>query len=518
MQTPLLSNISYAATVSVLFVFVFISRSVYSWISWSIARDGYAHLHLIQDIRDEAHRIPRKPSKTATSGVYGYPFLMHWVLSFVPSRFDDTVDRYFSGSLDLMFSVVLISLVPLGVLGRDQLLLALVLFLTTPGFVRPDASHGKGLSARKPGLLLTTLSLLTLSLWFTTGSLVYLLSSVFFGGLVFLTSKFGLQAYLFVSLGLAVAFSYVALVAVLFAFVFATLVSGGRYLMVGRGHLRHLYEYAVSKQFKVSYAKPDVSLPGFPTFGSFRELLETVYRSKALFPVFNYPILLAFLAGFVLVGSDMTDPGLLHIFIVWIFAGVLTFVVTSLPYLRFLGQAERYLEYVYLPMVVYVAKAWGHTGPTYRVFVAAMVLMGAATIFTYFWVYREVFRDDREEAEALDDVVRFLQRFEESTVLVQPIWKGRRIAWDTGHEVVDLILNGASTRESVKELDFLFPEDYGIVTSDVSGLEDRYDPDWVVFDVSESDEYGEGNLRLPTDDPDYENEKYEVYSFNQLKG
>jgi hypothetical protein len=492
------------------------TRSIYGLLDpTGHSRDSFAHLLFATDIAENGHRIPAAPSKAATEGVYAYPYLMHWLLSFVPSAWYGRIERYFSGLNDLVLALLLSSLVPLGVLDPAEALIALLVVIATPELMRPDLSHGVGISARKPGLLLMTGSVLGFVVWLDAGTGAYLALSVLAAAGVLLTSKFSTQALMFVMVPMGLLVSPVGFLVLATAFTLAVGVSKGRYLDILRGHVSHLCDYAVSKQFKITYTKPEIRLPALGDVDSVRDLLEIGYRNAWVRPVVMNPAM----AGVVVVllvkpevaSAVKAPPGML----VWFGASVGAFLLTSLPYLRFLGQAERYLEYGIIPAAATLAVTSTRVGGSVTLVAGAAILVGLAMIPALVWAHRTEF-SNRRRSEELADVVEWLGGLADGTVLVQPIWTGRNVAWHTDHVVVDFVLNGGTTTASHREIRRLFPEEYGVVTADVEWIERQFSPDVVLFDTATIEGFPENALRPPDGRPAYRNGRWEVYEFDEL--
>lgn len=491
-------------------VLLFVLRSVYRFIAPDyIDRDAYAHMIYAREIREAGHRIPLYPSKAVTTGEYRYPFFMHWILSFLPDDTLKVVERYFSGLNDLLFAGVILLLAPLGILSGFQAVIALLIFVSTPEFMRPDQAHCIGMSGRKPGLLLTTLSLLSFVLWFDSGNLFLLVLSVLLGATVFLTSKFSLQAYTFISVAVSVLVSPLAIASVVMAFVVAVAASGGRYYDVFRGHITHLYDYAVNKQFKISYTRPDIGLPDLSEIDSSRDVLEKFYMSQFFRTFSNNLFVIGLAVTYVFVQYTGTPVELPSGFGAWILGGVLSYVLISLPYLRFLGEAERYLEFIFLPSVVLIVKALSVFGVVYQVVIGVLLLLGFLSFPIYVWAFRNVFYDAEDE-ESISAMMDELREQGKGVVLFQPVWQNRRVAWETPHLVVDTILND-STPEAVEELNRLFPTNYGIITDDVEWLKERFGPDWVIFDTGKSNDLTETDLEKPDVEPAVKHGSFELY-------
>jgi len=510
-----------AAVILLAFPVIFLTRSIYRFIApYNVGRDAYGHLSLIQDIRESGHRIPESPSKAATEGKYLYPLLVHWILSFFLRDTVEVIERYFSGIMDMILALLIVSVGFLDILTWKQVVIALIVFVATPEFMRPYLSHGVGMSGRKPGLFFTTICFLSLSIWmsiggvFSTTGILSLTVSTVSGAFVVLTSKFSLQALFFISVGM-VYVTPVSLAVFVGAIVLAIVLSQGFAVPLLKGHIVFLYDYAVSKQFKIPHTNSMRILPDMSSVESVTDLLEQVYKNDIIRPTVNnlfvVSVAVVYIASYYTGESVSTPAG----FDVWIASGVGAFVLTSLPYLRFLGQAERYLEYIYLPSVVVLALAWDAYGEWYSIFLVGIVAAGLVTVPVYTWVYKNVFYDEGDE-ERFNEVIRSLGEKDPDVVLMQPIWKGRDVAYETPHKVVDLILNGGSTEESTEEINRLFPTKYGYLTGEVNWIEEKYDPEWIVFELSQLPEFPEESIRPPDTQPEYENEGYQMYRFDDV--
>lgn len=516
------------AVTVVLLSAVFLSRSVYRFMAPThVDGDAYDFLLQIQDIKAAGHRRPEEPSQVVTSGVYSYPYLLPWVLSFCPARHLPLVERYFSGLADLAIGILIVAMAPLGPLTLEQVDLALLLFVFTPQFVRPNLSHGNGLSARKPGLLLVSTSLLGLSAWIVSGSVPAFSLAVLAGGFTMLTSKFGLQAWIAVVLVLSVGLAPLAILVVPLALAVAALLTWGRYLHIFEGHLQHLADYATAKQYK----RFDHSLPNPVSWvrsllaaDGTRDRLELLYETRWLRAIVDtpfVPLVVLIAAETILTGEAFPVAPPLAL---WIGALVAAFVVTSLPHLLFLGQAERYFEYALVPSLILIARRWTTSPEVVTPLVLGGILVGIVTQLAYAWAYRNLFVSPERDA-AVKRLVAALRDLDPGVVLVQPAYLARQIAYETDHHVVERLAgNSQSTERASREINRLFPETYDFVTADVDWLAETYDPDWVVFDLAKLREESEvgihdaPGLAPPDGDPIWSGNGFEVYPFDRLVG
>lgn len=501
---------------------LFLSRSAYRLRApEEVPNDAYAHLMLMKDIRENGFRYPDEPPDVATGGHYAYPHGMHWVLAFLPRRLWGGLDRYFSGIVDVLYSGFFLVLSATGVLSFEQFVLALGLFVATPEFARPDQAHGRGLSGRKPGALLVTGSLLAFLFWVASGTVAWLAASVLAAALVALTSKFGLQALAFVYLAVGALTAPVGLLVPVAGVVGAVLLSGGTYVRILRTHVRHSYNYAkqygrwhpgsniVASESRLRTVLGNLAA-GDLSKGDLKYVRElTVVRIATNNPF--VPLLVVTYAYGAWLGVGLPVPAGTH---GWVAGGLFAFAFTSLPPFRFLGEAERYLEYTFLPAAVLVATAWVEFGAAYRAAVLLAVAFGLVVLVAYQYLYDDVVTTPAGERADWADLVSFISAQPAATVVVQPTNRARELAWETPHAVVEMGLNASSTPETVSEKNRL--HEYGVpfVTDDVDWLDANYGPRWVVFDRTRRPYDG---LAPPDGEPAFENDHFAVYPFERYR-
>ncbi len=504
-----------------LILVLFLSRTAYR-ISHpdDITRDAYAHLKFIRDIRNHNHTMPEEPSGLTTGGRYSYPFFMHWLLSFTPRSTWPFIERYFSGIMDVIFTGYFLILGILGYLTDFQILLCLLIFITTPEFARADQSHGKGLTARKPGMVLVTGSFLWFLLWFNGGGIVFLFLSFLFGALVALTSKFGLQALMFISIGIGILVSPIALFLPILSVAIAFALSFGEYKHVFRTHIRHSYRYAINYDtYHPGSTVP--SIQGTDIVERLRNILQRDISKEDLWHVreqtavrilVNNPFILVYLLA---IGQYFTSSVTFSTSLVglneWVYGGLAAFIFTALPPFRFLGEAERYLEYAFLPMVLIIAESWQVFGSLFKTSTLIISAGGMTVLFLYMYLYEEYISTSDSAKQSWNEMIDFLNKQNPGTLIVQPRNKSRGIVWETDHDVVDVGLNTSSTEEVVKQRERIFSLGSPHITDDIDWLDERYSPDFVVFDKEYEPFTG---LQPLEHQPRFENSYYKVYEFD----
>jgi hypothetical protein len=397
-----------------------------------------------------------------------------------------------------------------GILTPIQTVLGLLLFLTTPEFVRSDMAHGFQISARKPGLFVCTLGVFSFWMYHTANQEIWVLVSIAFGIMVFLMSKFSVQAYTIIFLSIALFADPLAVPVFGIAFIGAVILSFGEYIYVFTAHVRHLSRYATWWQY-VFLDPPNTPVDVVQKMRKsdsrldiLRVMRETVWiRSIGNNPFIVYVIALLVVQHFDVVSLQI-DPFLR----VWIGAGLFAWIVTSLPHLRFLGESDRYLEYIFFPSAIVILSAWQQTGSMFLYILFAVMLTGAVVVGAHFSIFTFRLSESRHNPEwvvfkeQLDDL-------EAGVLIVQPYSKAREIAYDTDHDTVDFILNQGEAEFKKEQISSDHP---AYVTDDVEILSE-YNPDWVVF-TSADIPHG---LQPPDSQPVISRGHYRVYPFRDFR-
>jgi hypothetical protein len=301
-------------------------------------------------------------------------------------------------------------------------------------------------------------------------------------------------------------------------------VSRGTYLSVLKGHLRHLYLYATQLQYT---HKKVVNKQFFPIDmwmnvyrwksgeNGLKDVVEAAHNNIPFQAVINHPFLLP-TAVVVSLGWSAGSLGFPSSFTVWILAGVSGFFFTSIPGLRFLGEPERYLEFVFVPSAILVAKGVIAFGSSYRLLTLATVVTGSVMIIAYVVVLSQ-FESTETDDQAFNDILAQLSDESESIVVLQPTNKGKELSYKTKHKGVWWGGHLGSTPETLDEFNRLHDDTYPFVTEDTGWLADRYDPDFVLFNTDRL-KNGVGLEPPETVEPQIRVEPYELYRFNDVIG
>lgn len=499
--------------IAVLILSLILTRNIHEFAMPGVARDadGYVHMVIAREFRENQHRVPKNISASIFDWTFSYPFLVHFLLSFLPERYYESVDRVFPTVMDLLYVGFLSTLVPLGLLESQDFPLMLALFVATPQFVQ--YAGGKGLSARKPGILLATVSFLSFVIWNISGGSWILFASIIFAGITHLTSRFGTQAIVFFYLGFAL-LNPVALLIIIGSFIFAELISLGTYHVVLRSHLNFWFDYATRKQFVFLYNgfKSSDTIKQFLKARNLKEVLGAVYNSILLKALLNNPYAIS--ATVLIIWSFQSSSFSIPVeVIIWFGVGLILCLFTTIYGLRFLGQPGRYLNYAFIPGILITVEGIPTLPIANRILLVILFGAGLAMIGGQALAYKRL-SASLEQQQALDEAIEFLNLCDEGMVLVQPRHLGSEVAWKaSGISVSDFFGNGFSSQAAKKQAEKVFPNE-PYISDDIELLSKMLNPDLLLFSKSMPETID--GLRPGTADTIHENEFYALYRWDDI--
>ncbi|MBI2873254.1 MAG: hypothetical protein HYY00_08725 [Chloroflexi bacterium] len=365
--------------------------------------DEAVHCSLVTEIRRNRHRVPRQFSYALVHD-HGsrYPFLYHWLLSFLPDRSVVTYGSIFSALAETAY---------VGLHGAVAYLLATRAGLAEPGplvvsgvaaaaaALNPLAQsrsasspYQVSVSPRSLAKLLTSITCLALILALPEGTWGVWAGVAIIGvALVALTSKFGLQAIVLTYLGLALAtLSWEPVTYLVLGLILALLLSVGAYWDVLAGQIRHLVGY--HKQIKNVHpmATNDFAfdvrhirdLLLHPSKTSLRRVSTDPFLRQVVFWLPQFGVLAAVLA----VNSPSAFGGWGLLLLLWLAVDVIAWLVILHPTIKFIGEGDRYMEYSgNLPLNTLAALALWNLEPMGTRLVALIAMVGYPLVFNYLW-------------------------------------------------------------------------------------------------------------------------------------
>jgi len=507
-------TIVYLSATVLILLAIFTSREINNVYQREyVTSDGYYHIQYIDEIRQNGHRLPEELDGTATGVVPTTPFFLHWLLSFIPRRFDRTIDTHFPAIADLAYALLFFLPYFVGLINSFELAIAVGICLVTPEFTRFDIAHGKSISARKPGLILTTFGIFSFTWWVTTGGLPWLIASLCAVAIVLLSSKFAIQALVFIVATLTIGGYASTLLILVLGLGLATLMSGGHLIYTLRAHVLFLKDYAEEKQY--IYLEPPTNpvelLKRLSSVRSIGDFGRTILTTNEIMGVVYNPFVVAVSVVYLTaVFTEWSLPAVPHVFYVWILGGVVGFSVTLLPHMQFIGEAERYLEFAFFPSAIVLAKAVDVSAPSTIGLIVALVVFGIFVIAFNYWRYRQPSKGSGfERNENWQRMIEELNTIEPGVLVLQPSSYAEEIMYRTEHSMVHFMNPPHTPAEFENFRDIRKDHPRGI-TDDVAWLSENYDPDYILFNT----QLYLGGLETPEKSPLRKFGEYELYEFS----
>ena len=336
-----------------------------------------SHFYILQTdlIRQSNRHVLRSCPVFIGSQNFANPFLLQWLASFLSSEHLECWQAYvpiFFKSittyvLSLTAGVSFYVIYHTGLLEANAAaLLAGILYGFSPinRNANPDNLSDFTFSPRSLGTLLASLSCITVVTGIVLNSIVLYVLAIILIALTCLGSKFAIQAVVFI---LAIIFgilgAWLQVLIVPVGMLVAIIVSKGYYWHVLVQQIRHLKLYATKlARENIPYVRSIFTTLDLPravwylVTGRLRSLYwlircDVIFKGMAMYPVH-------LVCGVILIvyrNFWVENPWLYALAVLW-FASLVVFVITSLPWFKFIGEADRYLEFVgFLPATVLVS-------------------------------------------------------------------------------------------------------------------------------------------------------------------
>ena len=321
------------------------------------------------------HKKPHPMELEGMNGTGYYPFLYHMLLGLGGERYQRTFEVISSPLFDAIavvsvyiFSKSVISISGGGIYYSSFPFWLAILYGTSPIMFQrmpgPRSFEGTPRSLGETLFLLMALSVLS-AIFLPVPAWLCLGFAVLCGGLMLLTSKFSLQALIFVFIPASILSNRVDLLFFPFLIVLtAILISYGKYISILKFQLVHLNTYARQTQ-KIMPRMMDRNNPK-----RIANKVKQIWRDKQylrLLAIAAYDItptaliykcpnfIFALLIVLNILGSWDAPPELNHyIFRIWFWATMFPMFFTSFYPFLFLGEAERYQDYSLFPQYIFI--------------------------------------------------------------------------------------------------------------------------------------------------------------------
>jgi hypothetical protein len=326
----------------------------------SAGSDHYVHKLIIDLIKENRHRFIKSVRPFLFGDVMGYPQLYHWMLSFHTDAQLKYLLNYQNLIVNLIvlllhgaFSIYLASTFMSNVNVWNLLLYSSILFLSSGLLFDGQNARNAGLSARNLGFLLGQVFTYC-CFFFFEGHSYFLLSFPIIMLLSLLSSQFTTQFIFFMMFILSFIFQDIT-------FLLSNALGIALFILIFPATARAygIFQWK-HKKYYATYGTQMVLLPQRESiWGDFihvgniirnkkaSDALLYVYHNPVLKVITGVPALLLISAALILNRNlDVIHYPSLTTHLIVILASLLVFFITSFKYTRFLGEPERYVEFV----------------------------------------------------------------------------------------------------------------------------------------------------------------------------
>jgi len=421
--------------------------------------DTYTHLALADLIRKNHLRVPYRNETFVLEKVWRYPWFFHQFLALFPRRMLERTEGYISAFVDAAHVTIVYSfakwvaaLPELVSYRLDPICVAVVSGLTfavTPALIVLGVGPRVSEATPRPfGELLFTLSLVSGLFYAYSGTIWAAMASMFFVGLMLLSSKFAAQAFIVTCFLLALwSQDFFFLILILLGAAAAFILSWGRYRDIFYGQIQHLWFY----QNRMASLHPILQRRN-----SLRELMvlprliftnpgqatqTLLYNNTIILTILRNPFLVVLALILLSVETWSLRTILIRFLLGWVISALVAFLATSLRPLFFLGEAERYVEYAIPAISILVALGLNvaHSALLGLTWILAIVWSLAVIIFHY-WIDTRSYKARRRGMPSEDELVEWLRNLEyRQTILLVPMFTMMRVRlpYETNHQLLD---------------------------------------------------------------------------------
>lgn len=332
---------------------------------YAVESDTYFHVDIARRIQKNRFKTPLQNNNYIIPHRHLYPYFYHKLLALFGERTMLYIEQISSPMFDTLIALTggMFGLKALSIMKvngyQDIVNYAILLYCVSPSLLRvtngPRSYSG---SPRILGQLLFLMNILFFLLYIYTSEINYLFLSAASLGLILITAKFALQVVVFLLPFVLIFISWEYAYSLFLGFLFAVAVTWGKVLSILKNSIVHSYYYYL-------YQQSTQALSGMSITDYLRKVLHVLrlmkkFNAKMFFnwifyETFYIHILVIY---FIPVLFDLVNyqapgktPVYYHLWII-ILASVVTFFLTANKPLLFLGQAERYLEFIVMPSLL----------------------------------------------------------------------------------------------------------------------------------------------------------------------
>lgn len=316
--------------------------------------DTWYHISSVKSIVNNKYKIPKCNDGFVLGGKYDYPYFAHWIVSLFVKDEILKFERFINPIIDTVYITTgalyfyfLLSYYEISIENKIINYLLLLVFSTT----MLKISTGPRVYSYTPrvfGEYFIFIFFIGLHIYLLTDNIYFLLLSSIFGGLSLNTSTFASQVMSLFSVLLAIFLdSFIPIALFLFSIILALFFSKGHYFYILSQQLKFSFNYATYGQFHHPSVKNRNHIKQYVKFFEYilkfnlKEAYIVFIRDLTFFNILykNFEVIIAISILFML---PIDDKFIIYIFL----TAFIIFIITSFRPFLFLGESDRYLEYI----------------------------------------------------------------------------------------------------------------------------------------------------------------------------
>lgn len=316
----------------------FIFESYPRFVNREYGVDIWTHLIYLKEFKKQKKMPVNMKNGFIFSGDYDYPPVFMWILSKLPFRLVEKYEFLFSPFFDSIHLILIFLFAYMLTSSIYIAFLTQALYVLTPIIILENSSA----TPRSLGYTLFTIVMMSIFFYQNSGNMWLLILAIVSGALIFLTHRFTTQGFLFFAIIFGVLEKSLLFPSIfLVSFVLALVFSKGFYWKVLNGHLGNLMFW--KKNIEHRYAH---QVKGNLSPKKTKDFIFRIYTQFLKFPPFVLEITnpwILFTLIFIL--FNLNDNFIISSFVLWITISYGLAIATMwIPFLRFLGEGQRYLE------------------------------------------------------------------------------------------------------------------------------------------------------------------------------
>jgi len=399
------------------FFIAFVSFFLQSWANFfnkSFGVDVWTRLLEVRHVREAGNRIPREklPKQFMVDGYFDYPPVFPLLLSYIPEKTLLRIKGFISPFFDMLQGLFVFYLA-YSVSGEFWFAaVAQITYVLTPVI----AAENSQLTPRSLGYFNFSLPTVALLLHYLNGSVSLYWLGVLGVMFLFLTHRFAMQAFLFLSIFFTFYLNTAIFTqAFLMGFVGAVLLTRGYYLRVLKGHLSNIYFWVVNLDYRYAH-----QVRGIVKKDTQTDLINRIYKIvEAFSPIAIFGMNPWAFSGFVYIGLEhlgyISRLPLLDLFAAWIlFFYALGVVILKVRVLMPIGEGYRYMEMATVPSSILSAAILFQLLQTPWAFVSqvlyVLLLLASFGLILFFQIKSVIGDKNRTVTTAMYDVFAYINK------------------------------------------------------------------------------------------------------------